>query len=186
MTKIKYITYRVYSYIIPTIVLVVYLCYAFFADKGNCSIPLIQDSTGFLEACKSIANFSSIVLGIYGVLVPILLGKQEEKFIKRFWKLIDRKEFVRDMKKIIFSGILIILISSGLLISDIMSELVLNILICLLIWLLFFFSCSSYRLIGVFVSLIVGIDNKDDSQKKVDRLVSEEKEQEIKESFEEL
>ena len=78
------------------------------------------------------------------------------------------------------------MISSGLMISDIMSEMVVNILICLLIWLLFFFSCSSYRLIGVFVSLIVGIDNKDDSQKKVDRLISEEKEQEIKESFEEL
>lgn len=186
MNKVKEFLYRIYSYVIPTIVLVFYLCYFLFCGKENQNVLLIQDSEGFLEACNSIANFSSIVLGIYGVLMPILLGKQEEKFVKRFWDLIDRKEFVSDMKKIIFSGILIILISSGLMISDIMSELMVNIFVCSLLWLLFFFSCSSYRLIGVFISLIVGKEDKDSIKPKFESIVSEEIDQEIKSSFEEF
>lgn len=183
MKKAKGIIYNMYSYLIPTMVLLVYIGYIAVRSSKNQPIVYVQDSKGFEELCKAITSFSSIVLGIYGFFVPMIIGKQEDDFVARFWSVIDRDKFSKDMKKVIFSGILTILLSSTLLIYDILPFAVVNAFVCALIWLVLFFSCCSYRFIGIFINLVVGKEKKKDLDKTVN-IISEDRQQKIKDSFE--
>lgn len=181
MKKAKGIIYNTYSYLLPTIVLLVYIGYMILSSKKQ-PIVYIQNSEGFTELCKAIASFSAIVLGIYGFFVPIILGKQEDEFVSSFWSIINKNKFSKDMKKIIFSGILTVLLSSTLLVYDILPVVVVNTLVCALIWLVLFFSCCSYRFIGIFIRLVIGKERKNDLDKTVN-VISEDRQQKIKDSF---
>lgn len=56
----------------------------------------LGDSKGFPEMCKAIVDFLSIVLGIYGFLIPAVIGRQD-KFNKKFWETVDKKRFSKDV-----------------------------------------------------------------------------------------
>ena len=66
------------------------------------SIPWLGDSEGFSEMCKAIVDFSSIVLGIYGFLIPAVIGRQD-KFNKIFWETVDKKRFSKDIQRLIIN-----------------------------------------------------------------------------------
>ena len=155
----KGLVFEYYSYCIPSILCVCYVIYLVVGYRSKTEICWLWKSEGFEELCKSIANFASIVLGIYGIFIPIIIGKMDENFSKRFWDTIDRDKFSRDIHRVILSGILTILLSSILLISDIMKGIVIASIIGVLIWVMLFFTCCSYRFIGIFIKLIVGKSN---------------------------
>ena len=71
-----------YVYIVPSILLIAYVMYVL-VGVHKYSIPWLGDSEGFSEMCKAIVDFSSIVLGIYGFLIPAVIGRQD-KFFKRY------------------------------------------------------------------------------------------------------
>ena len=154
-----------YVYIIPCILELIYISYIKFGVYGEAQWVWIGGSKGFGDMCKAIAEFSSIVLGIYGFMIPAVIGRQD-KFNNEFWKNIDKESFSRDFKHLIISGIITILASSMLLVHDIISAKVLMVLLGGFFWILAFYCCSSYRFIRIFISLIVeGRNNSDDSEK---------------------
>lgn len=183
MKRAKTYIYKTYSYVIPTIIMIIYVCLVVFVKRNNLQVKLIHESLGFAELCKSISGFTSIVIGIYGFFVPIILGKQDDEFVKRFWNLIDKKIFISDIKKLVFSGISTILICSFLLVEDVLPEGIVIGSVCLLLWMVLFFSCSTYRFIGIFIGLIVGNWNKVDDE-KVESMISEEDEENLRSRYE--
>lgn len=177
MKRIKEKWYNLYAYLIPTFFCLIYVVVFIVKSKTGEAFDWYSNSKGFSELCQAIASFSSIILGIYGVFVPVVVGKMEEDYSKRFWSLIDKDLFVKDVKKIIVSGLLTILISSILLINDVMTDIVVNVLISIVIWTLLFFSFNTYRFIGIFSKLIVGKSNLDLS--RVADMVSEDEKEKL-------
>ena len=150
-----------YVYLVPSVLCVAFIFYVRWGVYGKNPIPWIGDSKGFAEMCKAIVEFSSIVLGIYGFLMPAVICRQD-KFNKYFWKNVDKQRFSKDIQRLITSGIVTILLSAGLLISDIFYRKLCEILVGCLCWLLIFFCCNSIRFISIFVSLIVEGQNECD------------------------
>jgi len=152
--KMKNIWTKYYSIIISIIALLMYLLYIYKVN-GKASWKWIVDSEGFGEMCKAIAQFSSIVLGIYGFFIPVVMGKKD-RFSEYFWNNINRIAFAKDVRKIIISGIFTILISSILLINDVLPNIILIILIGLMIFCLTYYSCCTYRFLNIFINIIIG------------------------------
>ncbi len=74
-----------------------------------------------------------IVFGVYGFFIPVVMSKRDS-FIDYFWQHIDRDRFARDVHKIILSGIIVVLMSVFLMVSDIMSKQSMFVLVGILIW----------------------------------------------------
>ena len=181
---ISYFFRKYYTKIIPSIALVIYFIFMIIFYLCNNSITILHESKGFETFCELIANFSTIILGIYGFLIPIMIGKMDEKHIKKFWGIIDKAEFSQDIKDVILSGILTILCSSIFVVSDVFNEIVVCIIFGFLIWILLFYACSSYRFIGIFILLIMGTEDKADDSPQI--LITEEQKKELDDSMEEL
>lgn len=96
-----------YVYIVPSVLLTVYIVYVL-VGVHKYSIPWLAESKGFSEMCKAIVDFSSIVLGIYGFLIPTVIGRQD-KFNKKFWETVNKKRFSKDIQRLIISGMITIL-----------------------------------------------------------------------------
>ena len=131
MNKVMGVVYKIYSYFIPSIVVIIYFCFGILRMILKKDVLLIQDSLAFCQMYEAIIGFCSILLGIYGFFIPIIIGKKEDDYVKKFWDLISKKEFIKDMKMVVFSGIITIIISSTLIISDILPDIMINILVCL-------------------------------------------------------
>ena len=65
------------------------------------------------------------------------------------------KLFAAKLKNIVAVGLVDIFITCILLLTDIMPPIVLNIMLIIWLWLLFFFMCSSYRFISLMISLLL-------------------------------
>ena len=171
-----------YVYIVPSVLLVAYSVYVL-VGVHNYSIPWLGDSEGFSEMCKAIVDFSSIVLGIYGFLIPAVIGRQD-KFNKIFWETVDKKRFSKDIQRLIISGMITILLSSGLLIADIFPLKLYESVVGFLWWFLIFYCCNSIRFVSIFVSLIVEGQSKPDEKESDDSQKQSEKHNEIKRRLE--
>ena len=147
-------------YVIPSIMTLIYAIIIIILFINGIKCDWYDSTAGFVELCKSLVGFTTIILGIYGVVVPIALGKMNDAFSKTFWELIDKRRFVADVKRIIISGIMNILFCSMLLIYDILPFALVNIIICIVIWTLIFFMLSSYRFISIFMNLIAPNDER--------------------------
>ena len=167
-----------YVYIVPSILLIAYVMYVL-VGVHKYSIPWLGDSEGFSEMCKAIVDFSSIVLGIYGFLIPAVIGRQD-KFNKIFWETVDKKGFSKDIQRLIISGMITILLSSGLLIADIFSPKMCAFVVGFLWWFLIFYCCNSIRFVSIFVSLIVEGQSKSDEKESDECQEQSEKHKEIK------
>lgn len=169
--------YEIYAYIIPTVVSVFYIVWIVLYNFTDYNIKLLQDSKGFEELCKALLSYTSILLGVYGFFVPVIIGKMDEKFSRKFWKMIDKNKFTKDNLNIFLTGIIIVLTGSVLLLKDIMNIWVTNILIIVMIWNLLFFSCSIYRFVGIFIKLIMGdTDRNNEKQEVINPMDDNEKE----------
>lgn len=176
MKKYLYLLRAWVPYIIPSIFVIIYLIITFKLRLQGNNNDWYARTNGFIELCKSLVGFTTVILGIYGVVVPIAVGKMNDEVGKVFWSLIDRDRFINDVKRIIISGILNILFCSLLLIYDILPNGVITCFICIVIWTLLFFMFSSYRFISIFMSLI-------SSNKKTDLVVQDDLSEEEKASL---
>ena len=148
-----------YSYFVPTIILILYILYVVLGVNGKLALNWIADSKNFVNMCELITQFSSIVLGVYGIFIPVVIGKQD-RFTNYFWQNINRDKFAKDVHKIILSGIFVIILSIVLTVSDIMNKKIVMILVGMMVWVLFFYACCTYRFLGIFIQLIVGSDTR--------------------------
>lgn len=164
------------SYIIPSILVFIYIVVTIIMKIIGKQNDWYNNTMGFTELCKSLVGFTTVILGIYGVVVPIVIGKMTDEVGKIFWSLIDKDKFITDVKRIIISGIVHILFCSLLLIYDILSQIIVTVFICIAIWTLVFFMFSSYRFIGIFMNLI-------SADKKIEKIVQDDLSDAEKESL---
>lgn len=176
--KIKYKWKENYSYIIPTIIIAFYVIYMILIDRGFISGKLIQGSKNFDKMLEALITFMSIILSVFGFLIPSFLnGKGETKAINYFLKYADMTLFAAKLKNIVAIGLIDIFITSVLLLTDIISNLIMNVVILVWLWLLFFFMCNSYRFISIMINLLMV--EKEDFVQKAANEVSEEVKQEV-------
>lgn len=147
---------QVYSYVIPTILTIVYLAYLMAIYCYEKELPLIQESTNFDGMLEALVTFMSIILSVFGFLIPSFLsGKGESKAITYFLKYADMRIFSAKLKNVVAIGLIDTFFTCILFLRDIFSDVISNILIGVWLWLLFFFMCNSYRFISLMINLLV-------------------------------
>ncbi|RHA81358.1 hypothetical protein [Roseburia inulinivorans] len=156
LEKMKYTWKKIYAYILPTFFTIAYLVYLFCIYEEWIDCKALQDSKQFKDMLQTLVTFMSIILSVFGFLIPSFLGsKGESATLKYFIKYADMKLFAAKLKNIVAVGLVDIFITCILLLTDIMPPIVLNIMLIIWLWLLFFFMCSSYRFISLMISLLL-------------------------------
>lgn len=175
--KIKYKWKEIYSYVLPTMIVIVYMIYILLVNKEVVSGKLIQDSKNFDKMLEALITFMSIILSVFGFLIPSFLsGKGEIKAINYFLKYADMKLFAKKLKNIVAIGLVNIFITSVLLLTDIISTSIINLVILIWLWLLFNFMCNSYRFITIMINLLI-VQKEDYVQKSANEISNREKEE---------
>lgn len=128
-------------------------------SKGKVRKQLLEKYSYFVPTIILILYILYVVLGVYGIFIPVVIGKQD-RFTNYFWQNINRDKFAKDVHKIILSGIFVIILSIVLTVSDIMNKKIVMILVGMMVWVLFFYACCTYRFLGIFIQLIVGSDTR--------------------------
>lgn len=159
-----------YSVVIPSVMCIVYMVIYLLTQNGVLEFQYVTDSKNFTSMLESIITFVSIIIGVFGFLLPILIASKDKfALVKYFIKSIDKTAFSFNLRMIIVGGFATVFISCMLFFFDIFSEWFKQSLIMMWIWLLFYFMLSSYR----FISLLI-------------RLFLEEKKEPVKERFDSM
>lgn len=165
LEKMKYRWKEIYSYVIPTFFAIAYLIYLFCIYKGWISCKVVQDSKQFKDMLQTLVTFMSIILSVFGFLIPsFLTSKGNSDALKYFTKYADMKLFAAKLNNIVAAGLIDIFMTCILLLQDIIPSIILNILLVIWLWFLFFFMCSSYRFISLMISLLL-VEKKNFVQK---------------------
>ena len=176
--ELKYKLKQIYSYFIPTFLTIVYLVYLFGIYKSNEKLPLMQESENFEGMLETLVTFMSIILSVFGFLIPSFLSsKGESKAIQYFLTYADRKLFSAKLKNVVAIGLIDIFLTCVLFLKDIFSECVTNIVIGIWLWFLFFFMWNSYRFISIMINLLIA--EKEEFTKKAANDVSHEELEQI-------
>lgn len=163
-----------YSYIIPSICTGAYIIYLVFVYFGKFT-QVLQCSRNFDEMLKTIVTFMSIILSVFGFLIPSFLsGKGKGTMVSYFLENADKKLFAVKLKNVVAFGLIDIFLTCVLLIDDILAREVTDVIIVIWMWILFYFLCSAYRFIGLIVNLII-IDKEHSAQKIGNEIPDEEK-----------
>lgn len=138
----------------PCVSLCVYSIYIAVAlrDK-NGSISFMWDSKGYNDMCTLVTQFASIIISVFGFVVPMVLSRKNN-YTDFFWEHINRTNFAKDINTLFTSGIITIILSIILTISDIMQIYFVIILNGLLVAALSVFITDSLRFLGLFVNLL--------------------------------
>lgn len=176
INKTKYKWSQIYSYALPFIFVAIYMSYLFTKLYIQPNLILIQDSAHFESMLESLIVFMSIILSVFGFLIPSFLSsKGESKAIKYFLKYADMKVFAAKLKNIVAIGLIETFFTCTLFLRDIFSDIIENIIVCIWLWLLFFFMCNSYRFISIMINLLLA-EKEEFVQKAANEVTKEEKE----------
>lgn len=137
------------------VAVILYGVYIAFGVYGKVALAWIGESKGFRDMCELVTQFSSIVLGVYGVFIPVVMGRDDE-YMKYFWTHIKRDDFVKDIRKIFISGICVILFSIVLMLYDVLGNNIVIFLVGAFVWCLVFYILSTCRFLNLFVRLALG------------------------------
>lgn len=154
--KFRYKWIEVYSYVIPFVLVLLYIVYIYMITNGVITGKLVQESRYFDKMLETLVTFMSIILSVFGFLIPSFLGgKGETETVNYFLKYADMKVFATKLKNVVAFGLIDIFLTCVLLIIDIIPETILNVVIVIWLWILFYFMCSSYRFISLMINLLV-------------------------------
>ncbi|MFR5450882.1 MAG: hypothetical protein ACLTIG_05700 [Roseburia hominis] len=73
--KAKYKWKEIYSYIVPSVITAGYFVCIILAEKGKIEVTLMQQSKYFEKMLESLITFMSIILSVFGFLIPTFWGK---------------------------------------------------------------------------------------------------------------
>lgn len=154
-----------YAIIIPTI------CVAFlllFCRMLKIDASRILDSKNINGLLEALITFVTIIVGVFGFLLPALTSAQKEDSILSFFlRKVDKKLFRRKLKNTIISGFVVAFLCCFLFLYDILPPKLVIGLGVLTLWILLFFICSAYRFIGIILSLLIsGKDPESEASKK--------------------
>ncbi len=152
----KYKWCELYSYVIPTILVILYGMYIILIFQGKINAKLIQESKYFGDMLETLVTFMSIILSVFGFLIPLFLSeKGKSETVNYFIKYADMKLFAAKLKNIVANGLIEVFVTSILLLNDIISGILLNLVILIWLWGLFFFMCNSYRFISLMINMLL-------------------------------
>lgn len=174
LERIKNVWCESYSYIIPTFLVMLYIIYVIMISKGFVVAKLIHESSNFDKMLETLITFMSIILSVFGFLIPAFLsGKDESDSINYFLEYADMKLFATKLKNVVAFGLIDIFLTGVLLVNDIIPTRILNIMVCIWLWGIFFFMCNSYRFISIMINLLL-VPKKKFVQKVVNKISEEE------------
>lgn len=156
INKIINLWLKYFAHIIPSVATMGYLILLILLHYKKISFTLIQDSCFFVNMLETFVVFMSIVLSIFGFLIPAFLGaKEKSETMNYFFKYADKQMFMRNLKNIVANGLVIIFITCVLFLNDILMPVLCNVIMLIWIWMVFFFMCSSYRYISIIINLLM-------------------------------
>lgn len=163
---------NIYPYVIPTFFAIIYIIIILLIRFDIIVSDSIVDSDNINNLLEALITFVSIVIGIFGFLLPILItNKKDCGTVEFFMKKADKRLFIANLKTIIISGFIVVIISALLFLSDIFLVCTVDILLSMLIWFITYFMCNSYRFISLL--LLILITEKEDDKKPVKSQMSE-------------
>lgn len=172
----EYVWSQIYSNILPFMFIILYAAYLIINMYLKLNLPLIQDSQYFTTMLESLNVFMSVILSVFGFLIPSFLSsKGESKAVKYFIKHADIKVFTAKLKNIVSIGLIDTFFTCTLFLKDIFSNTTINIIVCIWLWFLFFFMCNSYRFISIMINLLLA-EKEELVQKAANEVSAEEKE----------
>ncbi len=142
------------------------------------SITIICANDLFSDMLTALITCMSIIISIFGFLIPSLISAKNDKMVKYFIENADMNVFVKKIKSVIFSGLSGILLSVLLYLNANFSVLFLQILLFLWIGIIINFACNSYRFISIIISLLL-TEKEDSEEKRCANKISEEDEEEL-------
>lgn len=148
--------YKNYSIIIPIFLVAIYAGGLIYISYNEIDMKLIQDSTSFESMLETIVTFMSIILSVFGFLIPSFIGaKGQSETMKYFLEYADMKLFAHKLKNVVAVGLIAIFVTCILFLKDIFPETACNIIIIVWLYLIFNFLCSSYRFIGIMINTLL-------------------------------
>lgn len=148
---------NIYSVIIPFIVIIAILL----IDKcTKFNLIDICRNGNFNDMLQSLITFLSIVIGIFGFLIPALVSVKNDQFVQYFFDKADVDNFVNQIKLLVFTGLFSILLSVILFMFQNINAAVLIIFMYIWIGIIAFFICSAYRFISIILKLLCGTKNE--------------------------
>lgn len=160
-----------YSWIIPgfTVIAVMVVNH-----KYDFKMSEICGNESFSDMLGAIITSMSIIISIFGFLMPSLISAKNDKMVKYFIENADMDEFIKKIKAVIRSGMAGILFSIILYINECLLSFIRTALLYVWLGIGINFICSSYRFISIIVSLLLK-ERKDDSDNKCPNTMSNER-----------
>lgn len=147
---------NIYSVIIPFIIIIAILL----IDKcTKFNLTDICRNGNFNDMLQSLITFLSIIIGIFGFLIPALVSVKNGQLVQYFFDRADVDNFVNQIKLLVFSGLLSILLSVILFMFQNINAVVLIIFLYVWIGIITYFVCGSYRFISIILKLLCGTKN---------------------------
>ena len=109
----------------------------------------------FSDMLTAIITSMSIVISIFGFLMPSLVSAKSDKMVRYFIENADMEEFVKKIKSVIRSGMIGILFSIVLYVNENFFLHVRTVVLYAWLWINIKFVCCSYRFIGIIISLLL-------------------------------
>jgi len=147
---------NIYSYVIPSFLVIIYSIVNLLIRMDIIVSDSIIDSGNINNMLEALITFVSIVIGIFGFLLPVLItNKKDCGTVEFFMEKADKKKFIANLKTIIISGFIVIIISTVLFLNDIFLVWTVDILLGMLIWFTVYFMCNSYRFISLLLAILI-------------------------------
>ena len=167
--------YKKYGLIIPSVIVLVLMILnvsQIFKIVLICQNPLFSDMLTALITCMS------IIISIFGFLIPSLISAKNDKMVKYFIENADMNVFVNKIRSLILSGLTGILLSVLLYLNASFNNFFLLLVLFLWIGVVLNFACNAYRFISIIIALLL-TEKRDLGEKKCANEISKEKEEEL-------
>lgn len=143
---------KTYTWLIPCITVLSVMGSNYLFDYKISDLCLDENFSDLLSA---IITSMSIIISIFGFLMPSLVSAKSDKMVKYFIENADMEEFVKKVKSVIRSGMLGILLSIVLYMNENLFPHVRTFILYVWLGINVNFLCSSYRFIGIIISLLL-------------------------------
>lgn len=162
-TKIMEGWQKAYSIIIPIIFIAIILI---LEAARKFSLIRICDDDRFTDMLTALITCMSIIISIFGFLIPSLISAKNDAMVKYFIENADMKVFVKKLKNIIILGLVGIFLTILLYLYKSFYEIFVHVLMLIWIGIVTSFACNAYRFISLIIELLLTEKHKIDSQKR--------------------
>lgn len=158
-----------YCYVLPLINVVILFIISLIR---GIKISALCDGKYYNDMLTAVITYLSIVLSVFGVLIPAIMGSNNN-MVKYFFENADIEKFSRQIKNIFISGIINVLFTSLLFLFDVLNKNIIEIILYVWVILLGYFSCNAYRFISIMIGILLRKKETLEEKRKVAYEVSE-------------